>query len=55
MISVDTSIIYNFDAESGANGLRLLFGLPNVQLSNPPYSAILEGNQSAYRPIKNPD
>ena len=27
---------YNFDAESVANGLRLLFGLPNVHLSNPP-------------------
>lgn len=30
---------YNFDAESVANGLRLLFGLPNVQLSNPPLIA----------------
>nr|CAA6823684.1 MAG: Unknown protein [uncultured Thiotrichaceae bacterium] len=30
---------YNFDAESVANGLRMLFGLPNVQLSNPPLIA----------------
>ena len=30
---------YNFDAESIANGLRMLFGLPNVQLSNPPMVA----------------
>ena len=30
---------YNFDLESVANGLRMLFGLPNVQLSNPPLIA----------------
>lgn len=30
---------YNFDAESVVNGLRMLFGLANVQLSNPPLIA----------------
>ena len=30
---------YNFDTESVANGMRMLFGLPNVQLSNPPLIA----------------
>ena len=30
---------YNFDAESVAKGLRMLFGLPNVQTANPPLVA----------------
>lgn len=30
---------YHFDAESIVKGLRMLFGLPNVQLSNPPLIA----------------